>query len=95
MLAIIRNTNSKRRAPSIKNPKQFVRIVYNDPHNTQNYISKYVNVDFINKNVGPGDYDIDKPLTDSRGVDWSRCKSTRFQQVRSQSVGPGEYSLGE
>lgn len=89
MLSIIRNSNSKRRTPSIKNPKQFVRIIYNDPQNTQNYISKYVNVDFVNKNVGPGDYEIEKPVTDNRGVDWSRSKAKRFQHPRSQSVGPG------
>jgi hypothetical protein len=45
-----------------------VRIIYNDPHNTQNYISKYVNMDYLNKNVGPGDYDIEAPIADNRGV---------------------------
>mgnify|MGYP000899730360 CR=1 FL=1 len=89
MLSIIRNSNNKRKAPSIKNPKQFARIVYNDPHNTQNYISKYVNVDFVNRNVGPGDYDLEQPVADNRGVDWSKSKANRFQQTRSQSVGPG------
>lgn len=68
MMDIIRSSNNKRKVPSIKNPKQFVRVVYTDPHNTQNLISKYVNVDFINKNVGPGDYDIERSMNDAKGV---------------------------
>jgi hypothetical protein len=68
MLSVIRNSNNKRKTASITNPKQFVRVIYNDPHNTQDIISKYVNVDYLNKNIGPGDYDVEAPIADNRGV---------------------------
>lgn len=80
MMEVIRSSNNKRKIPSIKNPKQYVRVVYTDPHNTQNVISKYVNVDYINKNVGPGDYDVESSMADGKGVKvW--CYSGRLESL--------------